>query len=63
MLKEEDKIFTNLHGQQSHDLKSSKKRGDWENTKALLDKVEISSLKKLRNQGLEGEEVPDFLPV
>ena len=54
MLKEEDKIFTNLHGQQSHDLKSSKKRGDWENTKALLDKGRDFIIEEVKKSGLRG---------
>ncbi|AFC69292.1 NADH-quinone oxidoreductase subunit F [Rickettsia amblyommatis] len=54
MLKEEDKIFTNLHGQQSHDLKSSKKRGDWEDTKALLDKGRDCIVEEVKKSGLRG---------
>lgn len=54
MLKEEDKIFTNLHGQQSHDLKSSKKRGDWDNTKALLDKGRDFIIEEVKRSGLRG---------
>ncbi|MGL4226359.1 MAG: NADH-quinone oxidoreductase subunit NuoF [Rickettsia sp.] len=54
MLKEEDKIFTNLHGQQSHDLKSSKKRGDWDNTKALLDKGRDFIIEEVKKSGLRG---------
>ncbi|WP_032139321.1 NADH-quinone oxidoreductase subunit NuoF [Rickettsia tamurae] len=54
MLKEEDKIFTNLHGQQSHGLKSSKKRGDWENTKALLDKGRDFIIEEIKKSGLRG---------
>lgn len=54
MLKEEDRIFTNLHGQQSHDLKSSKKRGDWDNTKALLDKGRDFIIEEVKKSGLRG---------
>ncbi|MCX4084466.1 NADH-quinone oxidoreductase subunit NuoF [Rickettsia hoogstraalii] len=54
MLKEEDKIFTNLHEQQSHDLKSSKKRGDWDNTKALLDKGRDFIIEEVKKSGLRG---------
>ncbi|HJD57776.1 MAG TPA: NADH-quinone oxidoreductase subunit NuoF [Rickettsia endosymbiont of Ceroptres masudai] len=54
MLKEEDKIFTNLHGQQSHDLNSSKKRGDWDNTKALLDKGREFMIEEVKKSGLRG---------
>lgn len=54
MLKEEDKIFTNLHGQQGRDLKSSKKRGDWDDTKALLDKGRDFIIEEVKKSGLRG---------
>ncbi|AAU03509.1 NADH-quinone oxidoreductase subunit NuoF [Rickettsia typhi] len=54
MLKEEDKIFINLYGQQSYDLKSSKKRGDWYNTKALLDKGRDFIIDEVKKSGLRG---------
>ena len=37
MLKEQDKIFTNLYGFQSNNLESSKQRGDWSQTKKFID--------------------------
>lgn len=54
MLKKEDRIFTNLHGEQSHDLKSSKKRGDWDNTKALLAKGRDFIIEEVKKSGLRG---------
>ncbi len=54
MLKKEDRIFTNLHGEQSHDLKSSKKRSDWDNTKALLNKGKEWILEEVKKSGLRG---------
>ena len=54
MLKKEDRIFTNLHGEQSHDLKSSKKRGDWDNTKVLLDKGRDWIIEEVKKSGLRG---------
>ena len=54
MLKKEDRIFTNLHGKQSHDLKSSKKRGDWDNTKALLNKGKEWIIEEVKKSGLRG---------
>ena len=38
MLKEQDKIFTNLYGFQSPKLEASKQRGDWSQTKKFIDK-------------------------
>ena len=54
MLKKEDRIFTNLHGEQSPDLKSSKKRGDWDNTKALLNKGKEWIIEEVKKSGLRG---------
>lgn len=54
MLKKEDRIFTNLHGEQSHDLKSSKKRGDWDNTKALLNQGKEWIIEEVKKSGLRG---------
>ncbi|WP_342225874.1 NADH-quinone oxidoreductase subunit NuoF [Rickettsia endosymbiont of Urophora cardui] len=54
MLKKEDRIFTNLHGEQSHDLKSSKKRGDWDNTKAWLNKGKEWIIEEVKKSGLRG---------
>ena len=39
MLKDEDRIFKNLYNDLGKDLISSQKRGDWTNTKELVDKV------------------------
>ena len=38
MLKDEDRIFKNLYNDLGADLTSSKKRGDWTNTKDLCEK-------------------------
>ena len=54
MLKKEDQIFINLYGTQSYDLKSSKKRGDWANTKALLDKGRDWIIEEIKKSGLRG---------
>ena len=37
MLKDEDRIFKNLYNDLGADLNSSKKRGDWTNTKDLCE--------------------------
>jgi NADH-quinone oxidoreductase subunit F len=54
MLKKEDKIFTNLHGNESHDLKTSKKRGDWDETKALIAKGAEWIIEEVKKSGLRG---------
>ena len=38
MLRDEDRIFKNLYNDLGADLNSSKKRGDWTNTKDLCEK-------------------------
>ncbi|CAF1551216.1 unnamed protein product, partial [Rotaria sordida] len=38
MLKNSDKVFANLSGQEKCDIVSSKQRGDWDNTKDLINK-------------------------
>ena len=38
MLKNEDRIFNNLYGFESSNLANAKKRGDWSNTKDILQK-------------------------
>ena len=36
MLADKDRIFTNLYGLQDPGLEAAKKRGQWDNTKAIL---------------------------
>ena len=38
MLNDEDRIFTNIYGWESFALKAAQKRGDWDDTKAILKK-------------------------
>ena len=35
MLKDQDRIFTNIYGREDTSLKAAKKRGDWSRTKSL----------------------------
>src|SRR3569833_1048284 len=37
MLADKDRIFTNLYGFQRPGLEAAKKRGQWDNTKAILE--------------------------
>ena len=39
MLKDEDRIFTNLYGWQDWGLEGARKRGDWSTTKDILSKT------------------------
>ena len=64
MLKEKDKIFTNLFGDDACSLKSAKKRGDWDNTKTLIKKGRdwiIDEMKKSELRGRGGAGFPTGL--
>ena len=59
MLKEKDKIFTNLFGDETYSLKSAQKRGDWNNTKSLIKKgrdwiIDEMKISELRGRGGAG---------
>ncbi|MDP9195431.1 MAG: NADH-quinone oxidoreductase subunit NuoF [Pseudomonadota bacterium] len=54
MLKSEDRIFTNLYGFESPFLDGARKRGDWDNTKTLLEKGREAIIKEVQDSGLRG---------
>ena len=54
MLKEQDKIFTNLYGYESSGLEASKKRGDWNETKKFLDQGAEWLIQQVKDSGLRG---------
>lgn len=54
MLQSQDRIFTNLHGEFSPDLKSAKQRGDWDNTKDLIAKGRDWIVEHVKASGLRG---------
>jgi len=54
MLKEQDKIFTNLYGYESAGLEASKKRGDWNETKKFLDQGAEWLIQQVKDSGLRG---------
>ena len=63
MLKDEDRIFKNLYNDLGADLISSKKRGDWNNTKEICERGRewiINEVKtsELRGRGGAGQESP-----
>ena len=53
-LKQEDRIFTNLYGFEDWKLAGAKKRGDWDNTKALLAKGQEAIIEEVKASGLRG---------
>ncbi|MCF8474367.1 MAG: NADH-quinone oxidoreductase subunit NuoF [Emcibacter sp.] len=54
MLADKDRIFTNLYGYQSFGLNAAKKRGDWDGTKALLEKGGDWIINEMKSSGLRG---------
>lgn len=54
MLKEQDKIFTNLYGYESFNLQAAQKRGDWSDTKKFLDCGSDWLIGQVKDSGLRG---------
>ena len=53
-LQDKDRIFTNLYGYQPWNLDAARVRGDWDNTKALLDKGQDAIIDEMKASGLRG---------
>lgn len=54
MLKLEDRIFTNLYGEQPWNLAAAKKRGDWSSTKKYLKMDQDAIIEEVKKSGLRG---------
>ena len=54
MLKDEDRIFTNLYGWADPALASAKKRGDWSNTAKILKLGHDEIVERVKASGLRG---------
>ena len=55
MLADKDRIFTNLYGFQDWGLEAAKKRGQWDGTKAILERGVDSILDTMKKSGLRGQ--------
>ena len=53
-LADKDRIFTNLYGYQPWNLDAAQKRGDWDNTKAILAKGRDGIIEEIKASGLRG---------
>jgi len=53
-LADKDRIFTNLYGFQSPDLKAAKQRGDWDDTKTLMAVGQDAIIERVKESGLRG---------
>ena len=54
MLKDNDRIFTNLYGFADAGLAAARTRGDWHETKSLLAKGRTHIIEEIKNSGLRG---------
>lgn len=54
MLKDNDRTFTNLHGQHSWQLKDAQKRGDWDDTLQIMLKGQAWIIDEVAHSGLRG---------
>jgi len=54
MLRDEDRIFTNLYGFESPFLEGARQRGDWQGTKELLDLGREKIIELVKESGLRG---------
>ncbi len=54
MLADKDRIFTNVYGFQDWGLKAAQKRGDWDNTKALIQRGNDAIIDEMKESGLRG---------
>ena len=53
-LADKDRIFTNVYGFQSPDLRAAQARGDWDNTKALMAVGQDKIIDEVKASGLRG---------
>ncbi|WP_310533061.1 NADH-quinone oxidoreductase subunit NuoF [Novosphingobium sp.] len=53
-LRDKDRIFTNVYGYQPWSLAAARKRGDWDNTKAILARGRDAIVQEVKDSGLRG---------
>lgn len=54
MLDDKDRIFTNLYGFQPWSLEAARKRGDWDDTRALMARGQDQIIEDIKTSGLRG---------
>jgi len=54
MLKDQDRIFTNLYGYDDWRLPAARRRGDWDGTKAIMEKGQDWIIDEMKASGLRG---------
>ena len=63
MLKDQDRIFTNIYGLRDCTLAGAQARGDWDGTKAILERGCDAIIDETKNSGLRGVAVRGSRPV
>jgi NADH-quinone oxidoreductase subunit F len=53
-LEDKDRIFTNVYGYQPWNIDAAMNRGDWDNTKALLEKGQDAIIEEIKSSNLRG---------
>ena len=53
-LEDKDRIFTNVYGYQPWNLEAARKRGDWDETKALIELGQDKIIDIMKASGLRG---------
>ncbi|WP_137178640.1 NADH-quinone oxidoreductase subunit NuoF [Roseomonas sp. AR75] len=53
-LSDKDRIFTNLYGMQDWRLPAAQRRGNWDGTKAILERGRDGIIEEVKNSGLRG---------
>ena len=53
-LQDKDRIFTNVYGFQSWDLKAAQKRGDWDKTADIIKRGNDKIIEEMKASGLRG---------
>jgi NADH-quinone oxidoreductase subunit F len=53
-LQDKDRIFTNVYGYQPWSLPAAQKRGDWDNTKKLMEVGQDAIIEEIKASGLRG---------
>jgi len=54
MLADKDRIYTNLYGLHDPFLKGARARGDWDNTKAILERGRDAIVQEMKDSGMRG---------
>ena len=54
MLKDQDRIFQNLYNDKGSDVASSQQRGDWVNTKEIIEKGRDWIIEEIKTSQLRG---------